>query len=159
MPSNFTKKTSAVILPPAVEKKVNEVADAFFAQTGKKIVITDGLRTAADQAARVLVKIQLNNLSIFLNQKAAQEIKRAHDIAVSAGKSKAQVLAAMTAVIEDQITRKVFISKHLTGRAFDVRSNDMTTQQKQTFKQVVQHVGGVSMIDEGKPPHFHLQLA
>jgi len=159
MPSNFTKKTSAVILPPAVEKKAGEVADAFFAQTGKKIVITDGLRTAADQAARVLVKIQLNNLSIFLNQKAAQEIKRAHDIAVSAGKSKAQVLAAMTAVIEDQITRKVFISKHLTGRAFDVRSNDMTTQRKQTFKQVVQHVGGVSMIDEGKPPHFHLQLA
>jgi hypothetical protein len=159
MPTNFTKKTSAIILPPAVEKKVNEVADAFFAQTGKKIVVTDGLRTAADQAARVLVKIQLNDLSIFLNQKAAQEIKRAHDVAKQAGKSKAQVLAAMTAVIEDQIKRKVFISKHLTGRAFDVRSNDMTPKQKQTFKQVVQHVGGVSMIDEGKPPHFHLQLA
>ncbi len=159
MPGHFTKKTSAVVLTPAVEQKANEVADAYFAQTGKKIVLTDGLRTAADQAARVLVKIQLNDLSIFLNQKAAQEIKRAHDSAVNAGKAKAQVLAAMTAVIEDQITRKVFLSKHLTGRAFDVRSNDMTAQQKQVFKQVVQHVGGVSMLDEGKPPHFHLQLA
>lgn len=159
MPGHFTKKSSSVILTPAVEKKADEIADAFFAQTNKKIVITDGLRTAADQAERVLVKIQLHNLSIFLNQKAAQEIKRAHDIAVSAGKSKDEVLKAMTAVIEDQIKRKVFISKHLTGRAFDVRSKDMTAKQQTTFKQVVQHVGGVSMINEGKPPHFHLQLA
>jgi Arc/MetJ family transcription regulator len=159
MPAHFKKKTAAVILPSAVEKKAGEVADAFFAQTQKEIVITDGLRTAADQAERVLVKIQLHDLSIFLNQKAAQEIKQAHDIAVAAGKSKTQVLAAMTAVIESQIARKVFISKHLSGRAFDVRSKDMTPKQQTVFKQVVQHVGDVSMILEGKPPHFHLQLA
>jgi hypothetical protein len=159
MPPHFKKKSAAVILPPAVEKKAGEVADAFFAQTQKDIVITDGLRTAADQAERVLVKIQLHDLGIFLNQKAAQEIKQAHDIAKAAGKSKAQVLAAMTAVIEGQIARKVFISKHLTGRAFDVRSKDMTPKQQAIFKQVVQQVGGASMILEGKPPHFHLQLA
>jgi pyrroline-5-carboxylate reductase len=159
MPGHFTKKTSAVILTPSVESKANEVADAFFAQTGRNIVITDGLRTAADQAQRVLVKIQLHDLSIFLNQKAAQEIKQAHDIAVAAGKPRVEILKAMTAVIEEQIKRKVFLSKHLTGKAFDVRNNDMSPKQKKEFKQVVQHIGGVSMIEEGKPPHFHLQLA
>lgn len=159
MPGHFTKKTSSVILTPAVEKKADEIADAFFAQAKKNIVVTDGSRTAADQASRVFDKIKAHDLSIFLNQKAAQEIKQAHDIAVAAGKSKAKVLEAMTAVIEDQIKRKVFISKHLTGRAFDVRSKDMTAQHKKVFKQVVQHMGGVSMIEEGKPPHFHIQLA
>jgi predicted nucleotide-binding protein len=159
MPGHFTKKSSSVILTSAIEKKADAIADAFFAQTKKNIVITDGVRTAADQAVQVLAKIKANDLSIYLNQKAAQEIKRAHDVAVAAKKPQAEVLKAMTAVIEDQIKRKVFISKHLTGRAFDVRNRDMTAKQKQTFKQVVQHTGGVSMIEEGKPPHFHLQLA
>lgn len=63
----------------------------------------------------------------------------------------------MTLVIEDQVGRKVFISKHLTRQAFDVRSRDMTAGQKRTFKQVVQDIG-VSMIEEGKPPHLHIQL-
>ena len=44
--ANFTKKSSAVILSPAVEKKINEIADAFFNLTKKKIVITDGSGTA-----------------------------------------------------------------------------------------------------------------
>lgn len=159
MPGHFTKKSGSVILTPAIEKKANEIADAFFAQTKKNIVITDGVRTAADQAARVLAKIKANDLSIYLNQKAAQEIKRAHDVAVAAKKPQPEVLKAMTAVIAEQIKRKVFISKHLTGRAFDVRNLDMTSKQKQIFKQVVQQTGGVSMIEESKPPHFHLQLA
>ena len=38
---NFTKKSPAVILSPAVEKRVNEIADAFFDLTKKKIVITN----------------------------------------------------------------------------------------------------------------------
>ena len=82
MTAHFKNKSTAVILSAAVEKKAGEVADAFFAQTQKDIIIIEGLRTAADQAERVLVKIQLHDLSIFLDQKAAQEIKQAHDIAI-----------------------------------------------------------------------------
>ena len=159
MPGHFTKKSASVILTLVIEKKIDAIADAFFAQTKKNIVITDGVRTAADQAARVLAKIKANDLSIYLNQKAAQEIKRAYDVARAAKKLQAEALKAMTAVIEDQIKRKVFISKHLTGRAFDVRNLGLTPKQKQIFKQVVQQTGGVSMLEEFKPPHFHLQLA
>lgn len=158
MPGHFTKKSAAVVLTTAIEKKADEVADAFFAQTKKNIVVTDGVRTPAEQALQVFNKIRANDLSIYLNQKAAQEIKRAHDVAVNAGKSRAEVLKAMTLVIEGQVRGRVFISRHLTKQAFDVRSRDMTAGQKRIFKQVVQDIG-VSMIEEGKPPHFHIQLS
>lgn len=156
--ANFTKKTSGIILPPAVEKKVNEIADAFFNLTKKKIVITDGTRTAAQQAVQVFNKIQANNLTIYTNHKAAQEIKVAFDLARLQGKSKADTLKAMAAVIETQVQRGVFISRHLTGKAFDVRNKDMTPKQQSIFQQVTQTVGGVTVLPEGKPPHFHVQL-
>jgi hypothetical protein len=158
MPAHLVKKSSAVVLNPALERKAGEIADAFFNLTGKDIVLTDGNRTALDQATQVYAKILSHDLTIYTNQKAAQEIKAAYDSAVSAGKSKGEVIKAMAAVIEKQIRNKVYISKHLTGKAFDVRSRDMTTNQKKTFKQVVQTIGGLTMIEEGKPPHFHIQL-
>ena len=156
--ANFTKKSSAVSLSPQVEKKVNEIADAFFNITKKKIVITDGTRTAAVQAVQVYNKIISNDLTIYTNHKAANEIKAAYDLARSQGKPKSDTLKAMAAVIDSQIKRGVFISRHLTGRAFDVRNKDMTAKQQTVFKQVAQTVGGVTVLPEGKPPHFHVQL-
>lgn len=108
---------------------------------------------------QVYAKIQAHDLTIYTNHKAALEIKAAYDRAKAAGKPKSEVLAAMAAVIEDQVERRVFISRHLTARALDVRNNDMTSEQKRVFKQVVQAIGGVTLLEEGKPPHFHLQLA
>jgi len=156
--ANYRKKTSAVILPPAVEQKVNEIADAFFSRAGRKIVITDGTRTAAQQALQVYNKIIKNDLTIYTNHNAANEIKAAFDLAKSQGKPKAEILKAMAAVIEGQVARGDFISKHLTGRAFDVRNHDMTANLQAVFKQVAQTVGGVTVLPEGTPPHFHVQL-
>lgn len=152
--ANFTKKSSSIILPPPVERKVNEIADAFFNLTRKKIVITDGTRTAAQQAVQVYNKILSNDLTIYLNQRAANEIKVAFDLARSQGKSREDTLRAMTAVIEAQIERGVFISRHLTGKAFDVRNKDMTKRHQTIFKQVAQTVGGVTVLPEGRPPTF-----
>lgn len=156
--ANYRKKSSAVILPPAVEKKVNEIADAFFSRTARKIVITDGTRTPAQQALQVYNKILKNELTIYTNHAAANEIKAAYDRAKSQGKPKAEVLKAMTAVIEGQVARGDLISRHLSGRAFDVRNKDMTPKLQDVFKQVAQTVGGVTVLPEGNPPHFHVQL-
>lgn len=155
---NFSKKSSSIILSPAVESKINEIADAFFNITGKKIVITDGTRTAAQQAVQVFNKILAHDLGIYLNHKAANEIKAAFDLAKAQGKVKDDVLKAMEAVIESQIKSKVFLSRHLTGKAFDVRNTDMTPKQQKAFKQVTQTIGGVTLLQEVKPPHFHVQL-
>jgi hypothetical protein len=35
----------------------------------------------------------------------------------------------------------------------------MTANQQNIFKQVAQTIGGVTVLKEGKPPHFHVQLA
>jgi hypothetical protein len=56
------------------------------------------------------------------------------------------------------VARKVFLSRHLTGRAFDVRNIDMTPKQQNIFKQVIQTIGGMTVLPELKPPHFHIQL-
>jgi|ERR1700686_770324 len=156
--ANFTMKSSAVILSPAVDKKINEIADAFFNLTKKKIVITDGTRTAAQQAVQVYKKILAHDLTIYTNHKAANEIKAAFDLAQSQGKTETEIIQAMTKVIENQMKGKVFISRHLTGKAFDVRNTDMNAKQQNSFKQVVQMVGGATVLPEGKPPHFHIQL-
>jgi hypothetical protein len=156
--ANFTKKNSGIILSPAVERKINQLADAYFNLTQKKIVITDGTRTAAEQAVQVFNKIMAHDLTIYINQRAANQIKAAFDLARSQGKSKADTLKAMTAVIERQVENGVFLSKHLTAKAFDVRNNDMTDRQKGIFKQVAQTIGGVTLLEETRPPHFHMQL-
>ena len=157
--ANFIKKTPTVILSPLVEKKVNEIADAFFNLTKKKIVITDGNRTVAQQAVQVYKKILAHDLTIYTNHKAASQIKAAFDLAQSQGKTNAETIQAMTLVIESQMKAKVFISRHLTGKAFDVRDTDMNSKQQNSFKQVVQKVSGATVLPEGKPPHFHVQLA
>jgi hypothetical protein len=156
--ANFTKKSSGIILSPAVERKINQLADAYFNLTQKKIVITDGTRTPAEQAVQVFNKIMAHDLTIYINQRAANQIKAAFDLARSQGKSKADTLKAMAAVIERQTQNGVFLSKHLTAKAFDVRNNDMTDRQKATFKQVAQTIGGVTLLEETRPPHFHMQL-
>src|SRR5207237_8754761 len=101
--SNFTKKSSTIILSPAVEKKVNEIADAFFNLAKKTIVITDGTRTAAQQAIQVYNKILAHDLTIYTNHKAANAIKAAFDLAKSQGRTKTEIIKAMTDVIENQM--------------------------------------------------------
>lgn len=103
-------------------------------------------------------KILAHDPGIYTNHKAASEIKAAFDLAQSHGKKEAETIQAMTKVIENQINAKVFISRHLTGKAFDVRNTDMNSKQQNSFKQVVQKVGGATVLPEGKPPHFHIQL-
>ncbi len=43
----------------------------------------------------------------------------------------------LTNVIQNQIENNIFISKHLTGKAIDVRSGDMDENEKQLFEQIV----------------------
>jgi len=112
----------------------------------------------AQQAVRVYKKILAHDLMIYTNHKAASEIKAAFDLAQSQREAKAETIQAMPKVIENQMNAKVFISRHLTGKAFDVRNTDMNSKRQNSFKQVVLIIGGATALPEGKPPHFHIQL-
>jgi hypothetical protein len=62
----------------------------------------------------------------------------------------------MTAVIEAQMANGEHISKHLTSTAVDVRSRN---RDKELFLHVATNTPGVTrLLEEGIPPHFHLQF-
>lgn len=64
----------------------------------------------------------------------------------------------MAQVIERQIQRGCYISRHLRASAADVRSRDMTHRERRIFEEVVARFSEVTLLAEGRPPHFHLQL-
>jgi hypothetical protein len=66
---------------------------------------------------------------------------------------------ATTAVIREQVNKRGYVSRHLTGHPFDVR----TPEDRCAFEQVVQEVlgflGGHLIEDEpGGERHFHVQF-
>jgi len=54
--------------------------------------------------------------------------------------------------------RGIFVSAHLRAGAADVRSTTMDGADRRAFIEAATQVGGVSVMHEASPPHFHLQL-
>jgi hypothetical protein len=140
-------------------KKVANIANAYHQKTGKKLVVTSGTRTARDQARAMLKKLTLGGdvLELYKNRAAAKEVRMAFDQGRKAGESNAGILADMARVIAHQLRAKVLVSPHLKGAGADIRSRDMSAAEKNVLREVVKEVGGLTMIEEDKPPHFHIQ--
>jgi len=71
----------------------------------------------------------------------------------------------MTAVIEEQIRRGIFISRHLRGEAVDVRSRDMSQREKRAFERAVDDVLGLDahghhrwFLEHDHGDHYHVQF-
>jgi hypothetical protein len=154
------KEGEDIKLSADVEAKVSALADAYYKKRKKNIVITSGTRTVAEQASAMYTKLEEgDDLAVYTNQKAVKQIKDAYNSAKKAKKSDAEIKAAMTAVIQKQVDDGTYISNHLRAGAFDVRNNDMDGADKKAFKEAAASVDGLAApIEEGKPPHFHLQL-
>lgn len=149
-----------VILSAAVESKVAAIADAYHRRTTKDIVVTSGTRSAAEQAQAMYDKLELGDdiVKLYGSKKRVKQIKKAYDDGKAAAKSAPEIKADMTAVINQQIADGAYISKHLRAGAVDIRSRDMSATEKTAFRESVAEVGGMSVILETKPPHFHLQM-
>ena len=157
MPENYELK-AGVNLSSTVKIKVKKIADAYHGATQKKITITSGTRSAASQAEAMYGKLAGGDqLTVYKDQVSAKEIKKAYDDGTAAKKSKADIVAAMKAVIETQIQKGKYISKHLRAGAVDVRSKDMTAADQQAFRKAATGVAS-KIILETTPPHWHLQL-
>lgn len=150
---------NGVTLSDAARERVGLIADEYFRRTGNNLRVTDGTRTAHDQARQIYNKIQLNDTGIYRNQTALAEIRRAYDAGVRAGKSRAQIINDMSAVIQGQVDRGVYISRHLRAGAVDVSVRGMTAADERAFRASVAAVSdGTSVLRETRPPHFHLQF-
>lgn len=157
MAENYTLKPG-VTLSSEIEAKVKQISDRYNALTGRTVVVTSGTRTARSQASAMYGKLAGgDDLSIYKNQTAAQEIRQAYDDGVVAGRTQDEVIEGMEKVIEAQISQQVYISMHLRQGAVDIRSRDMSNTEKEKFIQAATGIAS-SIILESTPPHFHLQF-
>jgi hypothetical protein len=147
-----------VTLPARVAAKLEQIDRAYARRTREHLVITSGTRDANRQARAMYTKLKLGDdlLAIYRNKAAVQEIKRAYRAA--SGKPPEKVVTAMEAVIQDQIDRGIFISAHLRQGAVDVRNRTMSRKEKRAFLESVAEVGGVRVLEETRPAHYHLQI-
>lgn len=148
-----------VSLPTKVEERIRAVAEKYRKSTGKSITVTSGTRSAASQADVVYDKIAAGDdvVKLYKNKTAVLELKRIFDDGKAAKKDRSTIVDEMAAAIRAQIKRGIFISAHLRAGAADIRSTDMSAADKRRFIEASE-VGGVSVMLEATPPHFHLQL-
>lgn len=149
-----------VSLSNKVVEKLNTIAQQFAKKTGKTFVVTSGTRAAAVQAELIYSKLEAGEdlLKLYKDKTAAGELIRAYETGRRGKKSKADIVSDITATIRAQMKRGVFISAHLKAGAADVRSSTMSASEKRAFMESVVDAGGVSLLMEATPPHFHLQL-
>jgi hypothetical protein len=152
------KLKSGVILDADIEKKIKLIADKYYLLSKKSIVITSGTRTAKSQASAMYGKMSGGDkLSVYRDQKTAKDILNAYSTAVSLKKSKSETISEIQDKIDEQVKNKKYISKHLIKGAVDIRSRDMTEDDKFNFKKAASGIA-VTVILETVPPHFHIQF-
>ncbi|MFO0553781.1 MAG: hypothetical protein U0271_35685 [Polyangiaceae bacterium] len=149
-----------VTLSNKVVEKLNAIAHEFSKKTGKTFVVTSGTRAAAEQAGLIYEKLEAGEdlLKLYKDKTAAGELIRAYESGRRGKKSKSEIVSDIAATIRAQMKRGVFISAHLKAGAADVRSSSMSATEKRAFMESVVGAGGVSLLMEATPPHFHLQL-
>ncbi len=136
-----------------MEAVVARIAQEFHRRTGRGIVITSGTRSSREQAAAMFEKLRLGQrlTGLYQDYDAAAEIQAAYR--TNRRRGRAPCVAAMARVIEAQMRRGRYISRHLRASAVDVRSRDMNRRERRIFERVVATFRNVSLLDEGRPPH------
>lgn len=100
---------SGVVLSITVKAKVKKIADKYFSLAKKDIVVTSGARSSQNQASAMYGKLAGGDqLTVYTNQTAAKEIKKAYADAVAAKKSKVDTITAMKSVIDTQISKMIY---------------------------------------------------
>lgn len=148
-----------VEMPAAIRARVEELAAAFRRETGRGLVITDGTRRAERQAELMLRNLERGDdlVRVYANKRAAREVADAYHRARKLGR--AEILAALAAVIRAQVQAGDYVSKHLREGAVDVRCVDLDSRQRATLKRLARK-RGVEVVDESRTatPHYHLNF-
>jgi hypothetical protein len=145
------------------QARVNKMADEYYKATGHRLTVTDGDRTAEEQA-NAMANILENpknkkKLSVYVDHQAAHDIQHAYEQAKAEGKSPAERREAMVGVIKDQMKHGTYISKHLRNGAVDIRSSDMGPQEVTAFRKAAADAGFKVLDERDKADnhHWHLQ--
>lgn len=149
-----------VQMPAHVAARVAQIDDGFSRRTGKHLMVVSGTRDPARQARAMIRVMQLGQslTKLYEDREAALEIKQSYDRALAARKTPVEVVSAVQATIQAQIDRGTYISAHLRAGAVDVRNTTLTEAEKKAFRAAVREVSGVSLLEEHRPPHYHLEI-
>lgn len=147
-----------VRLGAEMARQLDRIGAEFHERTGRRLHVTSGTRSPRAQARAMYDKIRLGRplTGLYRDYEAASEIQTAYRRNRRRGRGAA--VSAMARVIRQQMQRGCFVSRHLRASAADVRSRNLSHRERRIFREVVRSVGGVSLLEEGRPPHFHLQM-
>ena len=97
-------QTPPITLTTDIDSKVVEIADCYFKATQKTLTVTSGTRGSASQAQAMFDKLKLgDNLDIYSNKVARDEIVKAYNDGIAAVKGNSEIVSDMAAVINNQI--------------------------------------------------------
>lgn len=156
--SHFSfKEGQNISVTEDIQDKIKSISDAFNEKTGNDLVITDGMREPADQSKAMYNKLESGEdlTLLYKNKEAVNQVIEQYNLGKEEGKNSDQILENMTKTIQQQVDEDIFISKHLSDKAFDVRNSTMNEQQKESFMKAVEEKGGTVVV-EGD--HFHVQF-
>ena len=148
-----------VEMPAAIRARVEALAAAFRRETGRGLVITDGTRRPERQAELMLRNLERGDDIVrnYANKRAARAVADAY--AQARRLPRAELLAALAAVIRAQVQAGDYVSKHLREGAVDVRCTDLNASQRAVLKRLAR-ARGVEVVDESRTPtpHYHLNF-
>ena len=123
----------------------------------RNLVVTSFRRTPAQQARAIRNNIRRRGfayvLKLYRYSPAIREIAQAYRMN---RRNPQQAQKQMTAVIEQQMARGVFVSRHLNGLAADIRSHGRDGARLSVLRDVANEVGAKVSVE---PDHFHVRLA
>ena len=161
--SYYTIDTGIVLAAEAIGF-LNSIGEEYFKKTGKMFNVNSGTRTPERQADAMYIVIQSGDTTLSLyNAARVKPILDAYKAAKAAGKSRAEIVQAMTDVIQDQVNKGIYISNHLKAGAIDIDINGegaipaMSSAEKKTMIAIAKKVTGGQAFEEKRPPHIHIQ--
>lgn len=144
---------SGILMTAGLQEKVANLANHYFAITGKGLIITSGYRPPDRQSKAMFDKLvnegETSVRNLYKNKTLIDEILNVY----RQNKGNPPVaVAEIQKTIEGQMKRGKFISNHLLSNAIDVRK---ATTNLASLRTAVTQVGG-RVVVEGN--HYHIEL-
>ena len=144
LPAGVTGNTGLVLN----EGQVSFVRRLRRALPGVPLLVTSATRTPGRQAAALVAKRKLGE--------DLRKLYRSNPDIADALMRAPNTTAGMAAVIRRYMNQGRYLSRHMRGDAFDLRSRNLTAVQRNQIIATAQQMGAKA-IYETRPPHIHIE--
>lgn len=158
-PKPTWRQAPGIEITPELRPHIEAVARIYFEKTRRPLEITSGYRSPRRQAEAMYVKLAVGgSLALYKRQDLTRPLLDAYRQGRKKRWKKDRIVAAMAEVLQSQVDRGQYLSRHMRGLAFDVRSTGMSARQRQALLAAVREVGRMRIIHERRPPHYHIEV-